>query len=89
MNEDAPLLAQVGFGLNVENFVHSEIGQYLLGRADQEVATAIAKLKKANPNDAEEIRDLQNQIYRAESINGWLAEAVLNGQHAERTLTGE
>lgn len=89
MNEDASLLAQVGFGISVENFVNSEIGKYLLDRADQEVEIAIEKLKKVNPINTEEIRQLQNQIYRAESINGWLAEAVLNGQHAERTLTGE
>lgn len=89
MTDEESLMSQVRFGIEVESFVNTEIGKYLLSRADMEVESAVEKLKTADPDASKQIRDLQNQIYRAESINRWLAEAVQDGFHAERTLTGE
>lgn len=88
MNQEI-LFAEAAFGRDVQDFMESEIGRLIVGRAEQEAAIAIELLKKASPNDSVEITRLQNQIFVAESIKGWLAQAVSDGLQAERVLTEE
>lgn len=74
----------IDFGMEVEAFVQSRLGRYLIGRADEEAADALEALKHVDPEDAKAIRELQNRIYRVESINYWLADAVTAGLNAQR-----
>lgn len=76
----------IDFGFVVEAFLTSDVGRYLIARAEDEIADAVGKLKTIDPNDAPAIQSLQNIVHRAESIQYWLAEAVQEGMNAQREL---
>jgi len=87
MNPDAnPVLKTIDFGMEVEAFLQSDIGRYLVKRADGEVEAAVEALKEADPEDAKSIRGLQNTIRVAESIQYWLADAIQSGMNAQAEL---
>jgi hypothetical protein len=77
------------FGRQVEQFFETDIGDYILQRAQKEIDEAVFKLKKVNPRDAELIQTYQNDIRVCESIISWLADAIAQGQAAVETLKGE
>src|SRR5262245_47938803 len=79
-------LAEVKLGLEVEDFVRSPVGRYLLGRAAIEVKAATEVLKKADPEDAKAVRAAQNRIALMESFEKWLEDAIGNGNNAEAQL---
>lgn len=84
--EASALHRAVSFGMTVEAFLESPIGKYLVNRAEEEVEDAVEKLKVVDCTATREIRALQNQVYRAESIQYWLAEAIQAGQNASDEL---
>lgn len=92
MNEqlDTPevreLLQQVELGLDVQQFLRSPVGKYLMQKADEERTDALADLVDCSPADPEAIRALQSTIKRADSIQFWLAEAINAGKNAEAQL---
>lgn len=78
--EDAVLGAQV------RQFMESDIGVYLMQRADDYAQEAIDRLTRVDPEDPKTIRVLQNQIAVADLIASWLKEATAVGQQAELHL---
>lgn len=85
-NDNRELIHQIDFGMQVEAFLGSEVGKYLIGRAEQEVEDATSQLKDADPENPKLIRDLQSTIKRAESIQYWMAEAIQAGHLAQHQL---
>jgi hypothetical protein len=82
MNENSEvreLVKASELGTEAENFLGTELGKYLVQRAEAECEAAVESLKTVSPTATEEIRTLQNQIYRAESFQYWLGEAVTEG----------
>lgn len=77
------LKQQIDFGFQAEAFLRSEIGQYLVSRAEDDIANAVESLKTADPEDAHSIRAIQNQIKVAETIQYWLADAITAGENAQ------
>ena len=88
MNLDEEYLLQNTARLSVaaEHFLETELGKYLLAKADNEAETALIKLKTASPIMPEMIRELQNEIWRAESIKQWIFDAISEGQWAREEL---
>ena len=84
--EDNPKLRAAVFGRQVEIFLESDIGQYLLQCAQIDVEKALEKLKRVNPRDVEAVQNLQNDIRVAESIVGWLSDAINSGKQATEAL---
>lgn len=82
-------MEQVKFGIEVEAFLTGKIGKYLLERAHAEIDQAVEELKRVNARDTAAVVKLQNQIWRAESIDGWLAEKVQEGWNAEEHLRSQ
>lgn len=86
MNEEIDskelLLRRAAFGKQIEQFMSSDIGKYLLARAADEVIEAFDELKKCDPRDGKTVEKFQNRIYRAESFRQWLMDAVLDGINA-------
>lgn len=76
------LTGQIDFGFQVQAFLESEVGRYLIKRAEDEIADACDELKTVSPTDPVEITRLQNRVFRAESIQYWLAEAMQTGVNA-------
>lgn len=87
MSEDTRAIHEtIDFGFEVEAFLKSKVGSYLIDRAEEEISTAVEKLKHVDPRNADEIQSLQNQVFRAESIQYWLAEVIQAGENAQREL---
>lgn len=86
---DTELLAEAMIGRDAEDFIQSDIGKYIIGCAEQESHAAMDELKRVYPWRRRKIQELQNKIYRAESIQSWLAELVVSGKQALQTLENE
>jgi hypothetical protein len=74
------------FGRQVEQFLKSDIGQYIIQSADADIGEALDKLKNADPFKPELIISIQMKIGIAESVKGWLADAIASGRMATKTL---
>lgn len=84
-----PLVKDAVLGKQVEDFVASDVGQYLISRIDCEVDEAVELLKKTYSWRTRRIRDLQNHIFRLESIKTWLVQAIATGHDALRMIEDE
>lgn len=82
-------LKTIDFGFEVQAFLDSNIGRYLIGRAEADVEEAVEKLKHVSPENACQIRALQHTIHVAENIQYWLGEAVQAGLNAQREFIEE
>jgi hypothetical protein len=82
----AELYAEAILGKDAEEFIASDLGRYIIGRAEQEAADALDELKRCHPWRTRRIRELQNKVWRAESVQGWLAELVVRGRQAVQQL---
>lgn len=80
------LLREVALGIEAEEFLDGSVGKYLVAKAEAEIAEAVAAIKIVDPNNSALIREIQNQIYRAESIQLWLAEGIQSGWNAETVI---
>ena len=85
-SDNRDLLNQVKFGMEVEQFLDSKVGKYLIERAEMQAAEATEQLKRVAPEDSLQIRALQTLIARAESIQFWMAECIQIGLHAQSEL---
>lgn len=86
MNEDNTLWAEAALGRDAADFLSSDIGRYILGRAQQEIDDAHEKLAIVSPWRRNRIRQLQNEIWRAQSVKGWVVELIGIGKQAEAIL---
>ena len=80
------LMAEAVLGRDAEQFLNSDIGRYVLGRCEQEIAEAAELLAVVSPWRRNRIRQLQNEIWRAQSVRAWIAELVTAGRQAEQVL---
>lgn len=80
------LFAEAVLGKDAEEFIASDLGRYLIGQADMEIEEAQEVLCKVSPWRTRRIRELQNQIWRAQSFKGWLLEMVTAGKAAVQVL---
>ena len=84
--ENSPILQQIDLGFQVEAFLQSDIGRYLVQRAEAQVEESVEKLKRCDPENSTQIRAIQHDIQVAEAIQYWLAEAIQSGLNAQQQL---
>jgi hypothetical protein len=85
-----PKMEQAVFGEEVRRFiVDDRIGRYIVAKAAEQVESSLLELKEVDPEDAKQIRSIQTKIRVAESVVGWLAEAIDNGDRAKQILEDE
>lgn len=82
-------MEQIKFGIEVESFLSGKVGSYLIDRAHKEIDEAVEELKRVDATDISLVQHIQNKIWRAESIDGWLAEKVQEGWNAEEHLRNQ
>jgi hypothetical protein len=80
--EEAVMIRRAVFGKQVESFLNSDIGIYLLGRARDQKDEAQCEFLSVDCSDIEKVRQLQNTIVQANSIAKWLSDAVADGLQA-------
>lgn len=84
--DDTVLLAEVHLGEDAAEFIKSDLGRYVIGRANQEIKVAQDELKRVYWWRTNRIRFLQNKIARSENVKMWLVECLNAGQIALNTL---
>lgn len=83
------LMAEAVLGRDAQDFIASDLGRYILGRCKQEKADALEQLARVSPWRRNRIRQLQNAVWRAEAVSGWLVELISAGRQAETVLEEE
>lgn len=86
LDPENPDVRRAVFGRQVELFMESDIGQYIAQCAATEVEEAVGKLKYVDPEDTSTIRSLQHKIGVAESVIGWLADAINSGNQSREMI---
>jgi hypothetical protein len=83
------LLESATLGREARDFLNSPLGSYLIAQVDRTIEEAQDSLSKVSPWRRRRITALQNEIWRAKSVLGWIAQAIQEGQAAEAALIEE
>lgn len=83
------LLERAAFGQNVQSFWDSDVGSYLRNRAREVYTTALEGLKSVDPMDYKKVATLQAEVFKGESFERWLSEAILDGLKALDLIEGD
>ena len=86
MTDEQTRIAEAILGRDAQEFLASEIGRYLLGRAQMDEREALEALVSVKWWRRRRIIELQSRIYRARSVRNWLAEIITDGRQAESVL---
>ncbi len=86
IDPDDPKVGLAVLGRQVEDFLLSDIGTYLLEQAKREEAEAMDLLKRVHPWRRRRIQELQNRIAVVERVQLWLADAIYSGHAALELL---
>lgn len=86
-NERDVLVAEAVLGRDAAEFLRGELWKYIDGRIEMEVTEAQDALALVSPWRRNRIRQLQNAIWRAREMRGWLNELVTSGDAAEALLS--
>ncbi len=89
LDPEDPRVRWATFGKQVEDFLSSEIGDFLLGKSQREIEEATEILKRVHPWRSKRIQQLQNQIHVAEQFQRWLADAITAGHASIEDLKEE
>lgn len=82
-SEDRELIVRRAmFGKQVDIFMSSDIGKYLLARAKDESDQAFEAFKKCDSSNSVEVLRIQNIITQSDKFKSWLDEAVTDGLQA-------
>lgn len=83
---DIDLLSVARTGIDAEAFARSDIGKFLIGKAEREVAILKEELVDADPSDWKMNNDIRNKIHVARMFLTWLDEAMQVGRNAHEQL---
>jgi hypothetical protein len=84
-----PNVKSAVLGRQVEEFLESDIGKYLLSRAEEDENRSIDNLCHVAFWRKRRIQQLQNNIWVAQSFQKWLGQAYSEGLHALHTIEGD
>ena len=82
----AALYAEAVIGRDAEEFLKGDLGRYLLARAREEEQEALEALATVAWWRRRRIQQLQNQVWRARSFQGWVIEIINIGHQAQNEL---
>lgn len=86
MDISDPVVQTAVLGKQAEDFLGSDLGKYLIKRAEQEASEAIDGLRAVEFYNGDKIREFQAKLWRAESFQQWLGNAIVEGQEALKML---
>jgi hypothetical protein len=82
LDDKDPIVETAVLGKRIESFLETDVGQYLMGRAESEAGEATELLKRVSWWRSSRIRYLQNRIWVAESFRSWIYQALQEGKRA-------
>lgn len=74
------------FGGVVKAFLESDVGRHLIRRAELERQSALDEMADGDVTNVNRMRELQMVVRRADSIQQWLADAIMDANAAADTL---
>ena len=80
------LMRLIDMGIQVEAYISSDLGRYLLDRSNAEQKAALEQLGNVDPDDPKAIRRLQFNLQVAAGIQNGLADLVAEARNAEDAL---
>lgn len=83
---DIDLINVARIGIDAEAFSKSDVGRFMIGKAQAEIDAAVNDLIEADPGDWKANNDIRNRIHVARMFLTWLDEAVMVGHHAHEQL---
>lgn len=86
IDPESPDVRVAVLGRQVEMFLEGDVGTYIAQCCYTEVEEATEKLKRVDATDFKAVQELQNRIWRAESVMGWLGDAIRAGSQAKENL---
>lgn len=89
LDPNDPLVRAAVFGEKVQEFLRSEIGDFLLKRVEAQLAVSIESLKSVDPGKTTQVVVLQERIRLLEGFESWLGDAVQEGLTAISVIEGE
>lgn len=76
------LYAEAMLGRDAEEFLNTDLGKYLLARAEEQEQEAMEELATVFPWNRWKIQRLQNKLWQARSFKDWLKEMIVTGRQA-------
>jgi hypothetical protein len=88
LDENDPKVRTAVFGRQVEDFLKSDIGDFLLQLAKHQEIEATEALVNADlsKTNMQELISMQARVWQARSFQGWLGDAVRKGMQALEML---
>jgi hypothetical protein len=80
------LVAEVDLGEQAKEFMHSDLGRFMIGAAKQEIILAQSALAKVYPWRWRKVQELQNKIWRANFFLALLRELLISGKSAASAI---
>lgn len=84
-DEAAEIIGVVKMGIEAERFLNSDLGKYLIERAEHDREKAISEFKACNVSDPAAVGKIRDAILIPDKVIAWLTEAIQVGyvQHEE------
>lgn len=86
LSEDDPTVRAAVFGKQIEHFLQSDIGSYMLHCATNQRSAALDRLARVDAAKADDIRAIQLELKVAEKFIDWLGDAVAAGLQATQHI---
>ena len=86
LNPDDPVLRAAVFGKQVEQFMETDIGCYIAQCAEKDIESGLKMLREADPFDPTQIVAAQTKVKIAETVIGWLGDAMRAGLQATEAI---
>lgn len=80
------MLETARVGIEVERFFNSDVGKYVVSRANSEANAAIAEMKTVDYTDSAACAKIQADLNAPDNIIHWLTEVINEGQACEFQL---
>lgn len=79
-------LRALELGVEIERFLSSPVGQYMVERSGQQQDDALDALASVDPEDPKEIRRLQSNFRLANQFGEWLRDGITEARNANERL---
>lgn len=86
LDPDSYLVRWATFGKQVEHFLQTDIGSYMVKRAKEESEEALEELKAVDPFDGPKVAACQMKVKVADAVITWLGDAIAAGESAIEQL---
>ncbi len=81
--DNSEIRKAIGFGMDLEMFLRSDVGRFLSARANAEIKAFQRELEDVDASKPEDIRRLQLEIKVRRAWADWIAGAIEEGKAAQ------